>query len=57
MAKDYADSMMDVINDIKESGASTLRGIGSELNQRGFRTRRNKSWSAAAVMRVVQASI
>ena len=48
---------MDVSNDIKESGASTLRGIASELNQRGFRARRNKSWSAAAVMRVVQASI
>jgi len=48
---------MDVISDSKECGTSTLQGIAAELNSRGFRTERNKSWSATAMMRVVQADI
>ena len=48
-AYDYAMKMKDVIEDVISSGMKSLREIASELNKRGFTTRRNKNWTANSV--------
>ena len=53
-ALEYARNILEVIEDIKTTGASSLRQIAAELNERGFKTRRGKDWSATAVMRVMK---
>ena len=53
-ASEYANNILEVIEDIKACGASSLRQIAAELNVRGFKTRRGKDWSATAVMRVTK---
>jgi DNA invertase Pin-like site-specific DNA recombinase len=51
---EYANSIREVITDIKFSGASSLRQIAAELNAGGFKTRRSKDWSATGVMWVLK---
>lgn len=48
-ANEYAMNMREIIEDIKNSGFTSLRSIAHELNVRGFSTRRNKRWTANSV--------
>jgi DNA invertase Pin-like site-specific DNA recombinase len=48
-ANDYARNMKEIIEDIKETGLTSLRLVAQELNHRGFTTRRNKEWTANSV--------
>lgn len=43
-----------IIEDIKASGITTVRGIAGELNRRGIPTMRGKHWSATQVFRVIR---
>lgn len=53
-ADDYASKMKDIIEDIMSEGCKTLRSVATELNQRGFTTRRNKQWTANSVRLTIQ---
>jgi DNA invertase Pin-like site-specific DNA recombinase len=46
-----------VINEIRVSGAETLREIAEELNRRGEETARGRQWSATQVMRLLRNTI
>jgi DNA invertase Pin-like site-specific DNA recombinase len=48
-ANDYALKMKDIIEDVVSSGNNSLREMATELNKRGFTTRRNKQWTANSV--------
>jgi DNA invertase Pin-like site-specific DNA recombinase len=52
-AKGFAISLLPVINEIRESGVSSLNGIASVLNQRDIPTARGGVWSAVQVQRIV----
>ena len=48
-----ADNVLPVINDIRRSGASTLREIAAALTDRSIKTPRGGAWTATAVKRVL----
>jgi len=43
-----------IIEELKASGAVSLRQIAAELNARGIRTARGGAWSAVQVKRVLE---
>lgn len=52
-AKTFAVSLLPTINEIKTSGAMTLRAIAEELNNRNVDAPRGGQWSAVQVARVL----
>lgn len=52
-ADDYARMVSQWIEDAREAGITSARGVASWLNERGIRAPRGGDWSAAQVMRVV----
>ena len=50
------EDLLPVIEDIRESGITTLRRIAAELNARGITTPRSGQWSAVQVQRVLSAA-
>ena len=48
-----AASVLPIIASIQSAGATTLRAIATELNNRGITTARGAAWNATAVMRVL----
>lgn len=55
-ASKRAQDVADIIEDVRDSGASSLRQIAAELNNRGITTPRGGEWSAIQVQRVLQRS-
>ena len=53
-ARQRAADLRPIIVDVQRSGASSLRQIAAELNQRGIPTARGGTWSAVQVKRVLQ---
>ena len=53
-AAEWVKDVMPVIEDIRGSGATSLRQIADRLNERGIETRRGQQWTATQVMRVLQ---
>jgi DNA invertase Pin-like site-specific DNA recombinase len=53
MAGEWANDVLPVIEDIRTSGAESLREIADGLNERGIETRRGGQWTATQVMRVL----
>ena len=51
-AADRARDLAPHLEELKASGATSLRAIARGLNQRGIRTPRGKMWTAAAVQQV-----
>ncbi len=49
LANAYAFEMKSVIDDIMAEGTASLRAIATELNDRGFTTRRKNAWTASGV--------
>lgn len=49
-----ASNVLPVIQTIQANGKVTLRQIAEELNARGFKTARDKEWSAMQVKRVLE---
>ena len=45
----FAESMLPVIDDIKQEGFTSLRAIARELNERQFKTARGSEWTPTAV--------
>ena len=45
----FATDLAEVIADIRASGATSLRGIATALNDRGMMTRRGGSWQVSNV--------
>lgn len=56
-AQRRAADLLPVIEEVKASGAVTLRQIADALNQRGIATARGKEWSAMQVSRVMEHSL
>jgi DNA invertase Pin-like site-specific DNA recombinase len=52
LAQRRAADLLPVIDSIKAEGATTLREIAGQLNQRGITTARGGEWSAVQVLRV-----
>lgn len=48
--------VLPIIEEIRNAGIVTLRGIAAELNARGERTQRGMEWSSVQVMRVLNRS-
>jgi DNA invertase Pin-like site-specific DNA recombinase len=53
-ANNRASDLAAIIEELKASGAVSLRQIAAELNARGIRTARGKEWSAVQVQRVLE---
>lgn len=53
-ADEFAQKIRPVIQDIHNSGITTLKGVSSELNNRNIRTSRSGQWSASSVSRVLK---
>jgi DNA invertase Pin-like site-specific DNA recombinase len=51
---EFRNQMMPIIQGIKVSGITTVRGITDELNRRGIPTMRGRHWSATQVFRVIR---
>jgi DNA invertase Pin-like site-specific DNA recombinase len=51
---EFRNNMMPVIEDIKASGITTVRGIADELNRRRIPTTRGAMWSATQVFRLLR---
>ena len=45
----HAANVLPIIEDIRKSGATTLRAIAEALNARGITTPRGKRWEATSV--------
>ena len=54
-AAGFRTGVLPIIEEIRNAGTLTLRGIATELNQRGERTPRGVEWSSVQVMRVLNA--
>ena len=54
LAGERAVDLRPIIMDVQASGASSLRGIASGLNERGIPTARGGAWSAVQVKRVMR---
>lgn len=52
----FADCLAKTIVEIQESGAKNLTKIAETLNKNGVKTRRNGTWTATAVKRVLSAT-
>ena len=52
-AKRFAENALPVIKEIRESGATSLRGIAKALNARGIKSARGGSWGPQAVANVL----
>jgi DNA invertase Pin-like site-specific DNA recombinase len=52
-AAKHASDLMPIIEDIRATGASTLREIAAELNERGIPAARGGEWQAGQVKRVL----
>ncbi|MGD0635064.1 MAG: recombinase family protein [Beijerinckiaceae bacterium] len=52
MAKRRANDLADILTDVRQGGAVSLRAIATELNARGIPTARGGAWTAVQVMRV-----
>ena len=53
MATEWAKDVLPIVEDIRQSGATSLREIADGLNERGIETRRGGQWSAVQVQRVL----
>jgi hypothetical protein len=53
-ANNRASDLLPIIEELKASGAVSLRQIAAELNTRGIRTARGGAWSAVQVQRVLE---
>jgi DNA invertase Pin-like site-specific DNA recombinase len=53
-ANNRASDLLPIIEELKASGAVSLRQIAAELNTRGIRTARGGAWSAVQVKRVLE---
>ncbi|MBE0530096.1 MAG: recombinase family protein [Rhodospirillales bacterium] len=53
-ARRFAANVGPIIDQIKNSGAATLRAVATALDARGIRAPRGGCWSAAAVRRVIE---
>jgi DNA invertase Pin-like site-specific DNA recombinase len=56
LASAWAKDVLPIVEDIRESGASSLRQIADGLNERGIETRRGNKWTAVQVRRILAAS-
>ena len=45
LAAEFACSVMPAIREIQTGGVTSYKGIGDELNKRGFKTAHGKRWS------------
>jgi DNA invertase Pin-like site-specific DNA recombinase len=54
MASKWSADVLPIIDDIRQSGAVSLREIAAGLNERGIQTRRGGDWTAVQVQRVLQ---
>ena len=52
-ARDFAATVVPVINQLRQAGTSTLSGIAIELDRLGFRTARGGTWTPTQVKRVM----
>lgn len=48
-----AEDLRDIVTEIREQGATSLRAIAGELNARRIPTSRNKQWQATSVRRLL----
>jgi hypothetical protein len=53
-ANSRASDLAPIIEELKASGAVSLRQIAAGLNDKGIRTRRGGEWSAVQVQRVLE---
>jgi DNA invertase Pin-like site-specific DNA recombinase len=53
-ARQGALTLLPIVNQIRDTGVVSLRGIADELNQRGVKTSRGGRWHAASVARLVE---
>ena len=53
-ADDFAKKIVPIIQDIKNSGTTTLKSIAAELNLRNIKTARGKSWNPIQVSRILK---
>jgi DNA invertase Pin-like site-specific DNA recombinase len=56
-ADQFAANVLPVVDQIKATGITSLRGIASQLNQRGFKTTRGGAWYAGTVRNVLARAI
>jgi DNA invertase Pin-like site-specific DNA recombinase len=56
MASKWSADVLPIIEDIRQSGAVSLREIAAGLNERGIQTRRGGEWTATQVARVLERS-
>lgn len=52
-ARKRADDVLGIIEDVRQSGAASLRDIAAHLNERGIAAARGGEWSAVQVSRVL----
>lgn len=52
-ADQFAANALPVIDQIKATGITSLRGIANQLNQRGFKTARGGAWYAGTVRNIL----
>jgi DNA invertase Pin-like site-specific DNA recombinase len=53
-AQSYAANLAPMINQIRAEGATTVRAIADELNERGVPSRRGGAWGPSQVMRLLK---
>lgn len=53
-ADTFADSLAPIINEIRQTGPTSLREIATALNARGVRTPRGHDWHPASVLRLLR---
>ncbi len=53
-AERFKAGFLPIVEEIRDAGVVTLRGIAAELNSRGERTQRGKEWSSVQVLRILK---
>jgi DNA invertase Pin-like site-specific DNA recombinase len=53
-AKDRAENLRPVLDDVKSHGVSTVRGMADEMNRRGILTPRGGQWHPTSVRRLIE---
>jgi DNA invertase Pin-like site-specific DNA recombinase len=49
-----ADSLRDIVEDVRAAGIVTVRGIADEMNRRGILTPRGAGWHPTSVVRLLE---
>jgi len=52
-AAQHASDLKGIVDDIRRSGITTVRGIANELHKRGIRAPRGDTWHPTAVARLL----